>query len=107
MAHMNGLTWTWIQMAGLLGLNAICYISIGSFFGTLLSKVPVAMICCSIYAHLALLCAGFFTTTPKHLEWAKGFAVSRYTFTGLMRLAFKWTDSYKCLVGDIRIGGAD
>lgn len=103
-AHINGKADIWFQHIGFLILNNMCYISFGSVVGTGTPVVAVGMITSTLYSQTSLVCAGFYRTLPAWLSWFRYLSYVFYTFSGLVKGAYHWTDSYSCRSGDGRVG---
>jgi iron transport multicopper oxidase len=103
-AHVNGIVSVWFQHIGFLMLNNMCYISFGAVVGILAPVIAIGMISSTLYAQTSLVCAGFYRTLPTWLAWFRYLSYVFYTFSGLVRGAYHWTDSYSCRSGDSRVG---
>jgi FtsP/CotA-like multicopper oxidase with cupredoxin domain len=103
-AHINGKVGVWFQHISFLILNNLCYISFGAVVGTVAPIIPVGMIASTLYSQTSLVCAGFYKTLPSWLAWFRYISYVFYTFSGLVRGAYMWQDSYTCRAGDSRVG---
>ena len=103
-AHINGKADIWLQHILFLILNNLCYISFGSVVGASAPYVAIGMIASTLYSQTSLVCAGFYRTLPEWLAWMRYFSYVFYTFSGLVRGAYRWSDSYSCRSGDGRVG---
>lgn len=103
-AHINGKADIWIQHIFFLILNNLCYISFGAVVGASSPVVAVGMIASTLYSQTSLVCAGFYRTLPVWLSWFRYLSYVFYTFSGLVRGAYHWTDSFSCRSGDGRVG---
>jgi FtsP/CotA-like multicopper oxidase with cupredoxin domain len=103
-AHINGKADIWIQHIFFLILNNLCYISFGAVVGATAPVVAVGMIASTLYSQTSLVCAGFYRTLPAWLSWMRYMSFVYYTFSGLVKGAYHWTDSYSCRSGDGRVG---
>jgi len=88
----------------LLSLNTICYIALGSLIGTIIKSVPVGMIASTILSQISMICAGFYTTLPEGIAFLRFLSPVYYTFVGIIKTTFKWTDTFTCINGDSQVG---
>lgn len=91
-------------VGGLLSLNALCYISLGAVLGTICPSVPLGMITCTVVSQMSLICAGFYTTLPWYLEVVRFMSPVYHTFSGMLKVSYKWSDTFDCLIGDSDVG---
>lgn len=61
-------------------------------------------ICSTLYAQLSLVCAGFYRTIPHWLQWFHLFSYVFYTYSGILKGVYRYSDSYECRAGDSRVG---
>lgn len=87
-----------------LALNNSCYISLGAVFGTLMPTVPLGMIGATLFAQTTVICAGFFTELPIAVEWIRFISPIFWTFKGIVKTAYKHTDTYRCIKGQSAVG---
>lgn len=87
-----------------LALNNSCYISLGAVFGTLMPTVPLGMIGATLFAQTTVICAGFFTELPVAVEWIRYISPIFWTFKGIVKTAYKHTDTYNCIKGQSVVG---
>jgi FtsP/CotA-like multicopper oxidase with cupredoxin domain len=87
-----------------LALNNSCYISLGAVFGTLMPTVPLGMIGATLFAQTTVICAGFFTELPAAVEWIRYISPIFWTFKGIVKTAYKHTDTYSCIKGQSAVG---
>lgn len=104
MAHVNGKVNIWFQVIALIIMNNLCYISFGAVVGTIVPVVQVAMISSTLYSQMSLVCAGFYTTLPLWLSWFRYVSYVFYTYSGIVKGVYRYTDSYECFIGDGRVG---
>ena len=54
--------------------------------------------------HLQVICAGFFTELPALVAWIRHISPIYYTFKAIVKIAYKWDDTYKCVKGQSIVG---
>ena len=92
--------WTVVIKIGmLLCLNNASYISLGSFLGVLFPNIPQGMIASTLFSQTSLVAAGFYTTLPVYLSWIRYISPVFWTFSGIVKAAYTWSDTYKCIKG--------
>ena len=97
--------WTVVLKIGmLLCLNNISYISLGAFLGILFPTIPKGMISSTLFSQTSLVAAGFYTTLPVFLRWIRYVSPVYWTFSGIVKSAYTWTDTYKCTKGNTLAG---
>lgn len=87
-----------------LCLNNMCYISIGSCLGVLVPSIPHGMITSTIVSQTSLVAAGFYTTLPSYLSWIRYMSPVFWTFSGIVKTAYHWSDTYGCRWGSTLAG---
>ena len=93
-----------ITICCFLVLNNSCYIAVGAVFGTLMPTVPMAMIGATLFGQTTVITAGFFTLLPKAVGWIRYISPIFYTFSGIVKTAYKISDTYKCVKGNSAVG---
>ena len=83
----------------LLCLNNASYISLGSCLGVLFPSIPQGMIASTLLSQTSLVAAGFYTTLPVYLSWIRYISPVFWTFSGIVKSAYTWSDTYKCIKG--------
>lgn len=92
--------WSVVATIGMfLFFNNICYISIGSVLGVLFPSIPTAMITSTLVSQTSLVAAGFYTTLPVYLGWIRYISPVFWTFSGIVKTAYNWSDTYECRYG--------
>ncbi|VEU38467.1 unnamed protein product [Pseudo-nitzschia multistriata] len=92
--------WTVVIKIGmLLCLNNAAYISLGSCLGVLFPSIPQGMIASTLFSQTSLVAAGFYTTLPVYLSWIRYSSPVFWTFSGIVKAAYTWSDTYKCIKG--------
>ena len=104
LAGIAGSITTLIYAGMLLSLNAMCYIALGSLLGTAIKKIPIGMIAATILSQISMVCAGFYTTLPQSISYMRFISPVYYTFGGLLKEVYQWSDSFKCAWGDSEVG---
>jgi len=84
-----------LKMHAILMLNAFTCRTIGWFLGTVFKDKLLNCVIGNIFAQMCMLTNGFFTSLEDWLYWITWFSVPRYTFRALLKLEFKWTDTFK------------
>ncbi len=107
LASMFGNVWTVFVIGIFLALNNMCYIALGAVFATVLPTVSLAMIGATLFAQTTVICAGFFTQLPAAVGWIRYISPIFYTFKGIVKLTYKWDDTYKCAKGQSVVGPND
>ena len=85
-------------------LNNSCYIALGAVFGTLMPTVSLGMIGATLFGQTTVITAGFFTLLPNAVGWIRYISPIFYTFSGIVKTAYKSTDTYKCVKGNSAVG---
>jgi hypothetical protein len=104
LAAMFGHLGTVFTIGFLLALNNCCYIALGAVFGALSPTVSFGMIGATLFAQTTVICAGFFTKLPALVGWIRYISPIYYAFKGIVKSAYKWDDTYKCLKGQSSVG---
>jgi len=93
-----------VQISLLLAMNNCCYIAIGAMCGTIMPSIHLAMIVSTLYAQMTVICAGFFTRIPRSIEPVRNISPIYHAFKGIVKLAYKWDDTYECIKGQSSAG---
>ena len=107
LASMFGNIWTVFMIGIFLALNNMCYIALGAVFATVMPTVSLAMIGATLLAQTTVICAGFFTKLPVAVGWIRYISPIFYTFKGIVKLTYRWDDSYRCAKGQSAVGPND
>ncbi len=107
LASMFGDIGTVFMIGIFLALNNMCYIALGAVFATIMPTVSLAMIGATLFAQTTVICAGFFTQLPVAVGWIRYISPIFYTFKGIVKLTYKWDDTYKCAKGQSAVGPND
>jgi hypothetical protein len=99
MAGMFGRIGACFQISFFLMMNNLCYVAIGSFLGAITSNVSIGMIVSTLVSQTSLLAAGFYTTLPPVINLLRYISPVTYTYTGILKTAFRTTDTFKCMRG--------
>ena len=91
-------------MSILLSLNLMCYVSIGSLLGTIIGTVPWGMIAADLFSQTTILCARFYTTLPPFLAAFRYVSPVFYSFAGIVKVSYSWSDTFNCRGGDSELG---
>ena len=87
-----------------LVLNNTCYIALGGLLGTVMPTVNLGMIAATLFAQTTVICAGFFTQLPPFVGWIRYISPIFYAFTGIIKTAHSWDDTYTCPKGHSAAG---
>jgi FtsP/CotA-like multicopper oxidase with cupredoxin domain len=104
MAGIAGDVTVVFKIGALLALNNLCYISIGAVLGTVCTSVPLGMIASTIISQTSLVAAGFYTTLPPVIEYIRYVSPVFWTFKGIVKASYHWSDTYKCTRGQSDVG---
>jgi hypothetical protein len=104
MAGIAGDVTVVFEIGALLALNNLCYISIGAVIGTVFASVPLGMIASTIISQTSLVAAGFYTTLPPMIEYIRYVSPVFWTFKGILKASYHWSDTYKCTKGQTDVG---
>lgn len=104
MAGIAGDVAVIMQVAVLLSLNTMCYISLGAVIGILSSSVPIGMITSTILSQTSMVAAGFYTTLPPVIDLIRFVSPVYWTFKGIAKSAYHWSDTFECVKGSGQVG---
>ena len=62
------------------------------------------MIAATVISQASILCAGFYTTLPEGLSWARWLSPFFYTFGSVLKTVYRWSDTYECMRGRSSVG---
>ena len=85
-------------------LNNLSYISLGSVLGVYTKRVPMGMIASTIFSQISLVAAGFFNKLPPALDWIRYISPFYWSFRGILKSCFKWSDTLECFKGSSDVG---
>jgi hypothetical protein len=64
----------------------------------------MGMIVSTIISQTSLVAAGFYTPLPPFLVWIRYISPVFYTFSGILKASYHWSDTYQCLKGQSDVG---
>lgn len=104
MGGIVGTVRSFLLVPTFLFLNLECYIALGCLLGVALKKAPWGMIMGTLISQATILCAGFYTTPPRLIEFLRYASPIYHAFKGILKVSFRWEDSYDCMGGDVNLG---
>ena len=104
MAGLAGNIFVIVKYGVFLMLNNLCYISLGSFLGVTSKKLPRGMIASTVFSQTSLVAAGFYTTLPPGLGMIRYVSPIFWTFRGILKSSFSWSDTFECIRGQSDVG---
>lgn len=104
LASMAGSWNAMFRISLMLSLNNVCYITIGNVLGVVVDNIPKAMIISTIVVQSSLVAAGFYTEVPSFLGWMRYLSPVYWSYRGIVKSAFTWSDTFKCRWGSTLAG---
>lgn len=104
MAGLAGSMSTLLKYGIFLMLNNLCYISLGSFLGVTSKELSRGMIASTVFSQTSLVAAGFYTTLPRGLDLIRYVSPIFWTFRGILKSSFTWSDTFECVRGQSDVG---
>lgn len=87
-----------------LALNNICYVALGGALGLVFESIPLSMSLSTIVSQSTLVAAGFYNRLPLAVSWIRYISPVFWTYRGILKTMFHWTDTYSCVKGQSDVG---
>lgn len=104
MAGMFGQVSSILYVSLFLSLNTVCYVTIGAVTGILFEAPPLGMCLSTIISQTSMVAAGFYTELPVAIGWMRYLSPVFWSYRGMLKTMFKWSDTFTCVKGDSAVG---